>query len=285
MNRHFIGRSLVIAVFFLGITKAVVAANGFYTMPPAPPQAPYFTGSYVGIGVGMVSPHANVNAEGNVYLYPLVILHNGYPHHLNKSQNFDMSKFGFNGDIFAGYGKTFESSSSYYIGGEIFGNYFRSTLNGSSYSLNTESSPVYATNIDIKVENPRSFGGDIRAGYLVSPRTMVYILFGLDYARFDVKSEFTYQTFVQPITSGYFAHDFSKWKLGYMPGVGIEIGLIDNISLRAQYTYTYYSLLSYSTSLTDEPPEPGPDPYKASLTTKVKPSRGLFTVKLSYLFN
>lgn len=286
MNRYLKhGWSIVLIAFTFGLTTAVLA-NGFYTQPPAPVEAPYFTGPYVGIGIGLVGAHADVNAEGNVYLYNSGMQQIDYINHLNKSHNFDIGKFGFNGNIFAGYGKTFESFPSYYIGGEMFGNYFGSTLNGTSYSLGgSNQDPLYVTSINTSVKSPYSIGGDMRIGYIVAPRTMVYGLLGIDYARFDVKSEFAYHTFIQPELDGHFAHDFSKWKLGYMPGVGIETVLIDNISLRAQYTYTYYSSFSYSTTLGYDALEPGPPPHKVNLTTKVKPSRGLFTVKLSYLFN
>jgi opacity protein-like surface antigen len=71
--------------------------------------------------------------------------------------------------------------------------------------------------------------------------------------------------------------------LGYMPGVGIETGLSDHVSLRAQYTYTFYPSFSHE-AITYPPPLHNGKPF-LDVKTKVTPGRGLFTVMLSYLFN
>jgi opacity protein-like surface antigen len=287
MNKYFKYELIVVvAVFAFGLTT-VVLANGLYTTPPAPAEAPYFDGSYVGIGVGVVHAHADTNAESSyeVSLEPTQDPINGH-YYYNKSHNFDMGKYGFNGNIFVGYGKTFESSPSYYLGGELFGNYFSPKLKGSSYSSGTTMyDSSYTMSINTEVKNTYSIGGDIRAGYLVMPRTMIYALFGLDYARFKVKSEFVFNpSYIGAPGPAQVNNDFSKLKLGYMPGIGMEMVLTDHFSLRAQYTYAFYS--SLSNTVTKVIPQPvGGGVGHATLNTKIKPSRGLFTVKLSYLFN
>jgi len=200
------------------------------------------------------------------------------------------------GNIFAGYGRTL--NKSYYLGGEIFGNCFSSTLkksNGSLYHQTVLPPEILLgiSNISSTVKNRYSFGGDIRAGYLVSPRTMIYVLFGLDYARFNVKSGFGYSGSLveNPPTppiylfSGQINDEFNKWKLGYMPGIGIETGLTDHVSLRAEYTHTFYSSFSHTVNYTCHTTSEYVVDCHATLKTKVKPSRGLFTVKLSYLFS
>jgi len=278
--------SAVVTAFTFGFTTAVLA-NGLYTTPPVPIESPYFNGPYVGIGVGMVHSHVDANADGSyeVSLEPPQGPINGY-YYYSKSHNFDMGKYGFNGNIFVGYGKTFESSPSYYLGGELFGNYFSPKLKGSSYSSDTTMyDSSYTMSINTEVKNSYSIGGDIRAGYLVTPRTMIYALFGVNYARFKVKSEFVFNpSYIGAPGPAQVSNDFSKLKLGYMPGVGMEMALADHVSLRTQYTYAFYS--SLSNTVTKEIPQPiGGGVGHATLKTKVKPSRGLFTVKLSYLFN
>ncbi|KPJ68145.1 MAG: hypothetical protein AMJ43_01720 [Coxiella sp. DG_40] len=278
MNRYLkYGLSTVVVAFSLGITT-VVLASGFYA-PAAPAEGPYFNGPYLGIGAGIVHAHVDANEEGSGEVTVEETTH----YNFDKSHNFDMGKCGFNGNVFVGYGKTFESSPSYYLGGEMFGNYLSPTLKGSSYSYtNPTGDGQKIMSMYTEVKNPYSFGGDIRGGYLVNPKTMVYALFGLDYAQFKVKSGFGYQ-YIDMAIDRHVAHDFSKWKLGYMPGVGIETGLTAHVSLRAQYTYTFYS--SFSKNVLNGDDQQPQKEYKEKLVTKVKPSTGLFTVKLSYLFN
>ena len=121
---------------------------------------------------------------------------------------------------------------------------------------------------------------------------MIYVLFGLDYARFNVKSRFGYSgSFQERIAppvysfSGDINDEFNKWKLGYMPGIGIETGLTDHVSLRVQYAHIFYSSFSHERSFDYNNESMPVIITKEKITTKVKPSSGLFTVKLSYLFN
>jgi opacity protein-like surface antigen len=303
MNKYFkYGLSSVVTVLLLGIAIEVLA-NGQYTTPSASIEEPYFNGPYIGIGAGIVGSRADVESFASDYTTNITItpvLRETYVHISGEEyHNFDMGKYGFDGNIFVGYGRTL--NTSYYLGGELFGHYFSPTLKKLSHSMKVsdvfpdvypEVPVLVVINSDMstKVKNSYSFGGDIRAGYLVFPRTMVYVLFGLDYAQFNVKSEFAYNTIwatFPPIESfsGDIDNDFNKWKLGYMPGIGIETGLTDHISLRAQYEYTFYSSFSNSVEHKHYPLEPGDYYHEENLTTKIKPSRGLFTVKLSYLFN
>ena len=150
------------------------------------------------------------------------------------------------------------------MGIELIGNLFSPEMKSSN-----PPSPVLLLNMRTKVKSPYSYGGDIRAGYLISPRVMFYALFGLDYAKFKVKSNATYPA--QGITN-----NFSEWELGFMPGVGIEVGLADHLSLRAQYTYTFYPSFSHMAF--------NPSSVQV-LDTKVDADRGLFTLMLSWLFN
>lgn len=283
MNRYFkYGLSLVVTVFFLGIATAVLA-NGFFA-PRVSTDQPYFNGPYVGIGVGVVGAYADVKSSST---HAFSYASRDYKFSVNDT--FDKGEYGENVNIFAGYGRTFESSPSYYLGGELFGHYFSHELKGcEGNSIHQIYNDVNKTaSVSTKVKNPYSFGGDIRAGYLISPRTMIYILFGLDYAKFKVKNELALTETLQGnfIFRADLDNNFTKWKLGYVPGVGIETSLNDHISLRAQYACAFYPSFEHAGIVSNVTKGVTPVDYSGNLTTKVKPYKQQFTVKLSYLFN
>lgn len=271
MNKYLkYGLSSVAIIFFLNITTAVLA-NGFHT-PAACATMSYFDGPYVGVGIGIVGARADVESESNH------IFIGGDQFYLIR--NFNLGKHGGDANIFVGYGKTL--NLSYYLGGELFGHYF-----GTGHEFSSNETRVYdlgykvivlPLDTSIKMKNPYSFGGDLRAGYLVSARTMLYILFGLDYSQFKIEGEsFLLSGKEYPFQES-ISDSFTKWRVGYFPGIGLETGLTDHVSLRAEYTHTFYSSFSHAVTRSDVD-------YHGSLKTKVRPSRGLFTLKLSYLFN
>lgn len=270
MNKYLkYGLSLVAIIFSLNITTTVLA-NGFH-VPAACAMMSYFDGPYVGVGIGIVGAHTDAESKSSH-----IVVDNQF--HLNR--NFNLGKYGGDANMFVGYGKTL--NLSYYLGGEIFGHYFGIGHESSSNETRVQGGfPPFITPIDtsIKVRNPYSFGGDLRAGYLVSAKTMLYILFGLDYARFKIEGESSVlNNEFFPIPQTIISDSFTKWRVGYFPGIGLETGLTDHVSLRTEYTHTFYS--SFSNAITQS--EEG---YYLSLKNKVRPSRGLLTVKLSYLFN
>lgn len=276
------GLSSVFIAFFLSIATAVFA-NGFFASRISTDQS-YFNGPYVGLGVGVVGAYADVKSSSES---DFTWAGRDYKYSVNDT--FDKGEYGENVNIFAGYGRTFESSQSYYLGGELFGHYFSYgsiDCEGNGVIHYTANNPTMNSTVSIKVKNPYSFGGDIRAGYLISPRTMIYILFGLDYAKFKVKDELALVEKIQNIFlfSADLKNNFTKWKLGYLPGIGIETSLNDHISLRAEYTYTFYRPFEHDGIVSRFTQGETPVDYSGNLTTKVKPYRQLFTVKLSYLF-
>ena len=244
--------SALIFVFLLCLATSALAGG---PMPPA--AAPYFDGFYAGLGGGVVSATSNVRENYN---------NNDPSNTLSVNNKMDLGKHGLNGNVFLGFGKTLRSI---YLGGEVFGNVFNPEWESSTVG-GTPGAPSIL--MKTKVKSPYSYGGDIRAGYVVSPRVMLYALFGLDYAKFEVKSN------VNNPPNGGVTNNFNKWRLGYMPGVGIEVGLANHLSLRGQYTYTFYPSFSHSTTNTS-------GPITHTLNTKVDADRGLFTLMLSWLFN
>jgi len=259
-------------------------AGGIFEAPIA---KPYFDGFYLGIGGGVVSSTAVVDGAVNGYVH----MPDGNDFvKFNGSHSADFGKHGLNANIFVGFGKTLKSS--FYLGGELYGNYFTPRIKGSYDYMVKNGMTVdnqYPASGSAKIKSPYSYGGDLRIGYLFTPKTMIYVLFGLDYAKFDVENEMAAgaviggNNFVTNISD-----KFSKYLLGYMPGIGIETALAKHLSFRAQYTYTFYPSFSHDATkdgiFIDQKFE-RPFPYKIDMKTKIKPSRGLFTIMLSYLFN
>ncbi len=233
-----------------------------------------FDGAYFGVGAGAV--HIWPNAKSSYSALEDVIEYPEYPE--KSSHDFRLGGYNLTADVFAGCGKVFQSP--YYLGGEIFANYFGSKAKGSHDLIHDTYGNIL--NMMTTVKNPYSFGGDLRTGYLIWPRMMIYVLFGLDYAKFDVKSE-AIDSGEKSISRMLITNEFNKWRLGYMPGIGMEMGLNDRMSLRAQYAYTFYPSFSHDTSIRD-PGRQNFSPSTVSLKTKIKPYRDTFTVMLSYLF-
>lgn len=275
--------------YILAITFFCIAtssfANGVYDFKPIPTKS-YFAGPYIGIGIGFVDTHIDAKS-GSSNNYTEIQFPNPFKYSFTAAHGFDISKYGFDGNIFAGYGIVLNQSLRLfyfdYLGVELFGHYFSPTLKGYSHQTGSISSVEqlnFVTNLTTKVENQFSYGGDIRIGYLVSPTTMAYILFGLDYAQFKVKSKSAISLTNAP--DEIITDSFNKWKLGYMPGIGIERRFGDHASLRVQYTYTFYPSFNHTATSSDTVLN---WIYNGSLKTKVIPHRNLLTVMLSYFFN
>lgn len=271
------------AIIFLSIATSGFA-NGFYDIKPIPTK-PFFAGPYLGIGIGAVDSHVDVTSESNNDYIEMQVP-TPFKYSFTTAHGFNISKYGFDGDIFAGYGIVLNQSLRLfyfdYLGVELFGHYFSPALKGYSHqtgSLSSVEQLNFVTDLTTKVENPFSFGGDIRIGCLVSPTTMAYILFGLDYSQFKVKSKSTVSLTDAPDES--ITDNFNKWKLGYMPGIGIERRLSNHASLRVQYTYTFYPSFNHTKTSSDMVLN---WIYNGSLKTKVTPHRNLLNLALSYFF-
>lgn len=277
-------KGILATIFGISLTLSFSAlAGGIFETPTA---KPFFDGFYLGIGGGVVSSTADV--DGTVNGYVNMPLGSEYIK-FNGSHSTDFGKHGLNANIFVGFGKTLKSS--FYLGGELYGNYFTPHIKSSyNYTVeNVSTNNQYPANGDTKIKSPYSYGGDLRVGYLFTPKTMIYVLFGLDYAKFDVENKMTAGAILD--SNNYvpsISDKFSKYLLGYMPGIGIETALAKHLSFRAQYTYTFYPSFNHDISKKGNFPISNTDlkyTYGIDMNTKIKPSRGLFTIMLSYLFN
>ena len=233
--------------FIAILASSLVFASGDTFQPVAKPD--YFSGFYAGLGVGANYVTGNVKND----IVDTEVLYDNNMNQIGGSMvgysfNENLNAFGFVGDIFGGYGKTF---NRFYIGGELFG---RGIVNKASESKSQTVIPGLSGKTEIDRNQYYSFGSDIRAGFLVTPRIMIYALAGVDVSQFNyqVKHEGTsafYGMAPNPsLASDPLAasneQDFNKIQPGFMPGIGIEAMLTNKLSLRAQYTYTIYGSTS-----------------------------------------
>jgi len=259
--------AFIAIVFSFGVATSSLANGRFVAPPPCPKSC--LDGGYIGVGGGIV--HALSDVRNFYYAY-----RENYPDlPISDTYNFKLGEYGFNANVFIGYGKEF--SFPYYLGVEAFANYFSTKTKGSENTkIDLDNNDIY---VSTEVRNSYAFGGDARLGWLISPRTMLYVLFGIDYAKFGGKSE-AVDTGNLAYSNKLISNEFDKWKMGYMPGVGIETCLNDHVSLRVQYTYTFYDSFTYSTSFED--PVGNLGPAIVSLKTKVSPHRDMLTLMLAF---
>ena len=225
-------------------------------------KTPYFTGLYLGVGGGVASLYNKLDSSYDVY--------DSSNAKIPMSLNGNFAKHGLNANVLLGYGKILKDY--YYLGSELFANYFNAKTKYSYYREQNKES------INGQIKNPYSFGIDIRGGYLILPRVMLYALLGTDYSKFAIKSNGSIKKKYN-LWKGSVQDNFNKYRWGIMPGVGVEVSLCDHLSMRAQYTYTFYQSFSHTATGIDE------NGNTQSLTTKVRPDRSAFTIDFSYLWN
>lgn len=273
MKKFLIG-SIMVTISGTSFANGAVL-DGYYS------NQQYFHGGYIGIGAG--AAHLKPKLEHD---YDLKLTNDNViiP---NKSFVSNDGDFLFNGNIFAGYGLSFKTH--YYFGGELFANIFSGDIKTHHvYNFMSEGNLTpkqIVDHFDSKVKMPYSFGADLRTGYLISPKIMIYVLFGLDYAK--IKATGTLQNnngILDFSTTPYVMNnDINKWTLGYMPGLGVEASLSKHVSLRMQYTYTYYHSIQDTVHFKSENANKALSTGQSSI--RIKPRRNMFTLTWSYLLN
>lgn len=204
----------------------------------------------------------------------------------------DMGRNSVTGDLFIGYGQTFHPDNmgdGLYAGIELYGSIGKAdpsfnhavnwpdstrtsvstsaTINGIPTTTITESLasliPLGAGSSadQVELENKWAFGALLKGGYLMTPKSMIYIVLGTEYQKFDVTQNHLFvfrnapgvfdniNPLLDPVIVGdnlvaYSHNDFSQHKWGFVPGIGIETMVANNWSLRAQYTYAIYGSFS-----------------------------------------
>lgn len=218
----------------------------------------YYAGFYLGLGCGVQNISAKkmqeslaVVSQGSSIL-PFADISN---HSKEIANNF------FVGELFLGIGGVFKRNI--YLGGEIFiinnlGNDWKKSKISETLDANiTFQSSGTAFNVAsverfISLSKDFEYGALLKLGILPIPKTMIYLLFGLKRAEFEIKRRDSGS--VNPVaqfTSFVFKYSRHKEKIGWMPGIGIETMIGSNFSVRGEYGYTWFGSLSKSVKIDD----------------------------------
>jgi opacity protein-like surface antigen len=317
------GKILLSAVA-LSLSAAAFASGAM----PAPEPINYFDGFYVGVAAGIQNLQSEMNAEAHDFAYydHTVVNYQGvivegptryYDDPRSTYFSGDMGKSSATGDLFIGYGQTFHPDNmgdGLYAGIEIYGsigkaspsfNHVTNLYQDTQFDSNgyiISSTPVgVGSSIDqVELENKYAFGALLKGGYLMTPKSMIYIVLGTEYTKFDVNQSHVLVNWLSSDSSNsdwinYGCNSFSEHKWAFVPGLGIETMVSNNWSLRAQYTYAIYPSFSggnvnahntlYSETLVDE----GVHHDLGTLTTitkaEFKPRIGKFELGLTYHAN
>lgn len=288
-------KTLLLSLVVLGFSSASFASGAMPT-PVAPPE--YFSGFNLGANLGIQHEVGNMNNDFlNTYTNTVATeIPYTYTTQYNFSQSSDLGSTDFNAGISLGYGMTF--NTSFYAGLEAFGRYAHAKTNTNlDYYYNEADDGVvdyYENgNSSVDVKTDWAFGGDVKLGYLVTPKTLFYVLAGVEAQRLNVDvNHLLSRTGTGDVPYSHvtaYGYSFDKTKAAFMPGVGIETMLTDKLSLDARYTYAWYG----STGDDFVNPTQSFTPITMQTTTTldsashtdVKLNRGLYTLGLTYHFN
>jgi opacity protein-like surface antigen len=288
-------KKILAIVLTVSFSSLVFASGDMFAKPTN-----YFDGLYVGIGGGVNHTTADASASSVDTFAPLITQLDATISQdfiLANNLNADLGEVNAAGELFVGYGRTANIKSdhnNFYLGVELFGKYTPIDMSASGSTQffrpvdGTEVAQL-AGYVSEKLENDYSFGGDLRIGYLFTPKTMIYVLAGVEAANFDyeVNSSGPNYLISALYLNGNFSDEADQLKFGFMPGVGIETMITDNFSLRAQYVYTFFGDMDVngSHSLTQVINERNILLNNSIDGDADNISRGLFTVDLTYRFN
>lgn len=196
---------------------------------PCPPPKMLKDGFYLGAQVGYEAYRVR---ESSAFDIP--------PLAEGVAANPAVAATGWVGGLFLGYGQYL--TDLFYLGGEIFGNYsgadeshsFQDTL-GAPFTYNT------------KIEARGSYGLALLPGIRLNDATLGYIRLGWNWVNLKASESVT-----TPGGGTLASASKSNTSNGFNYGVGIETLLVDNWSVRGEFTHTSYS--DFSTAYTSYDP-------------------------------
>lgn len=207
-----------------------------------------FNGFYMGVKGGGLQTRvdANINSSAN-YLF------GGNPNigKLSDVANLNLQKNTGLGSAFLGYGQLI-NQSLLYLGAEVFANY----IGNHDLKINYNATDIRNNDINqgndrflsgnVRIEpNNFEWGGDLRPGFVVGCKTLLYGRVGVAFQDIDVASANTFTfvnrvispsvTFVTPLSKTH-----NKNITALRLGGGIEESLSNHISANVDYIYTDY---------------------------------------------
>lgn len=265
-------KRLLVSSAVLAVTSTAALASGGYYAPPVAPAPEYFNGFYVGIDVSrdVGAFSANHGAALNTFVDIVdlvdgdeVIANNIFA--TNSQANIGVQ--GINGEIFVGYSKTW---NNFYLGGEIFG--FVSSAKGTSdvvgfdnlliaaidgdtgVTVAEDSNAAIVSNLQVKM--PYGFGISLMPGVKLNDSAVLYGRVGYQWTQVEVSHNgeifLDDDLGVLPLTlegaSAFASVDNShnKGRSGFQLGVGTEVALNANWSIRGEYDHVWFN--SFDTS-------------------------------------
>lgn len=220
------------------------------TSPQCECYIDYFSGPYLGLGVGLQHIATKLNNDSFYHL----INNNIDPSQLILAgeviQDTHFGDYFLIGQISAGYGCEF--NNCVYLGGEVFfknnvGNEFHKCKFSSDEKFVNflMSDPLFERFFNSKLTFERYYeiGGIVKIGFLPVSKTMVYLTFGVQCSEFKVitTNEFHFEFIGFDDKSKF---NFKEWQVaGILPGFGIETMISDHFSLRGEYSYSFYGAI------------------------------------------
>lgn len=140
-----------------------------------------------------------------------------------------LSVDGWVGGLFLGFGKYWDN---FYLGAEIFGN---ASGAKSDWDTSVEDDDE-GVDVDIDVKVKSQYGISLLPGYKINNNSLLYLRVGYNWAKVDFDADAS-----DDDGDDLFGSDDNETVHGWGYGVGIETLLMDNLSVRAEYTYTKYN--------------------------------------------
>jgi len=180
---------------------------------PCPPPVMLKTGWYLGGQVGYDSYRVRQSLSG--------------PEATDFTTSGVFNATGWVGGLFLGYGQML--SDMFYLGGEIFGN-----ISGADDTILSFSDAEDVISGNEKFNVNGSYGLALLPGLKLNDTTLGYLRFGWNWA--NLKSRFSVTDDGVTVTGSK-----SNTSNGFNFGLGMETLLVDNWSLRTEYSHTWYS--------------------------------------------
>ncbi len=221
-----------------------------------------FSGAYAGASLGMsaMTGDAQTNNISSDLAADNVVLNN----------KINLGKKNFVFGVFGGYGIDF--NSCFYVGPELYASFGSSKVKILNQSDNQVSSKVFVVNLNKKY----TVGGKVRLGYTVSPKAMVFLGFGGEMNKYELKSENIATAVAQ--TGVDLVVKKSKNKFQFAPSVGMDMKLNQNIVIRGEYTYSMKTKLKIAPAYIEVATS------KRVADIKVNPENHRFELKVAYQF-
>jgi len=223
----------LIASAVLTAAAGLAYANGG-TYAPEPVVAGPVHNCYVGVAVSRDFAHFKFDNSNDPAEFTFT--NGGVTNAVLSSQTIDFGNDGWNGELYVGYGATFQDH--YYLAAEIFGNIssVKANFDGTLTNAAGTSSVGFTSDVKLRYE----YGIDLVPGVKVSDSTMLFGKIGWIRGKFKSEaSGFVNIPGVINVVSGTFETNHTS--NGIQLGIGLETMITNNCSAKIEYDWNRYS--------------------------------------------